>query len=190
MLPEYSSSFRDARGDTLGTTGLILCDHDMGDHVSVAGLVPGGSAESCGLIDIGDVLVSINGRNIAHLPHSLVAGLLVGPPGSRVSLSFLRTTTLCETSFSFEVELTRAGLSATDLSDAALESLLVGKARRMEKATAAFQGTAKHFTERICISHWLSAVRSSKHHQAVKMSLSYRAINTTVVNGRSFRAVE
>eukprot|EP00960_Hanusia_phi_P076161 768523-Hanusia_phi.AAC.9 len=69
--------------------GIIFAADTRGALV-VDGLVPGGSAEASGLLRRGDVLVEVDGMDVYCKPVGQVGPLLLGPPGSRVSLGLTR----------------------------------------------------------------------------------------------------
>ena len=57
----------------------------------VHSLVPGGPADTCGLIRKGDELVSVDGIDVRGMGAGELAQVLIGPVGTSVRVSFLRT---------------------------------------------------------------------------------------------------
>ena len=57
----------------------------------VHSLVVGGPAESCGLIKKGDELIAVDGTNVCGMGAKDLAQVLIGPVGTSVRVSFVRT---------------------------------------------------------------------------------------------------
>ena len=60
--------------------------------VYVTALVSGGSAESSGSINVGDRILAVDGADVAGLPVSDIVKLIIGQPGTTVSLDILSRT--------------------------------------------------------------------------------------------------
>eukprot|EP00802_Teleaulax_amphioxeia_P028807 Tamp_30629.p1 GENE.Tamp_30629~~Tamp_30629.p1 ORF type:complete len:152 (-),score=24.60 Tamp_30629:271-672(-) len=63
---------------------------DKRGNLFVKRLVPGGPADASKLIEAGDVLHAVDGKNVIGMNKMEVASLLMGPAGSKVRLRFLR----------------------------------------------------------------------------------------------------
>eukprot|EP00960_Hanusia_phi_P032737 750035-Hanusia_phi.AAC.1 len=100
-----AAAFRSPVSDeTIGSTGLILRKSADG-IVLVAHLAVGGPADLCGRISLHDRLLSVDGHFLtSELSHEQIAELLMGPIGSIVHLSLLRT----ESGSEYSVNLVRA----------------------------------------------------------------------------------
>jgi hypothetical protein len=92
----------------LAGVGLEVCGIGIGiayDEESrklISSLAPGGPAELCGLIKIGDVLDSVDARNVTMNSVERVMSFLIGPVGTVVTLIVVRDGT------SISVELVRS----------------------------------------------------------------------------------
>jgi C-terminal processing protease CtpA/Prc len=75
-------------GDTDGV-GIVLEFGTGTEHFPVVqNLIPGKAAYACGKITIGDLLVRIGSHPTEYASFNQVRDLIVGPIGSRVTLSF------------------------------------------------------------------------------------------------------
>mmetsp|Transcript_25126 Transcript_25126/g.57339 ORF Transcript_25126/g.57339 Transcript_25126/m.57339 type:complete len:175 (-) Transcript_25126:151-675(-) len=70
---------------TEATTGLVLSE---AAPFRVLGTVNGSPAHLCGTIEEGHVLDAIDGVTVASLPFRLVREMLVGDPGTHVTVTF------------------------------------------------------------------------------------------------------
>ncbi len=68
--------------------GIVLEFNTDSDHPTVSSLVPGKSANACGLIKIGDVLLSVDGISTQKRAFDDIRSMIAGPVGTYVSLSF------------------------------------------------------------------------------------------------------
>jgi hypothetical protein len=59
-------------------------------QLRISHLVDGGSASASGMLEVGDILTSINMQDVTHLDVCQIAPLLLGPEGSSVALGFQR----------------------------------------------------------------------------------------------------
>jgi hypothetical protein len=84
----------------------------------VHSLVAGGPAESCGLIKKGDELIAVDGTNVCGMGSKDLAQILIGPVGTSVRVSFVRTVSGSAARQPINVELIRkqsyASASASD----------------------------------------------------------------------------
>jgi len=71
----------------------IVFGTDPSGSLVCRSFVPGGPAESSGLVQVGDVLASVDGCDVLRKPVSQVAPLLLGKTGSRVRLGLQRSGT-------------------------------------------------------------------------------------------------
>lgn len=80
-----------AMRSALGGVGMLISRCESGGHVVVKTLTEGGAAASAGgRVAVGDVLVSVDGRDIRGLGTDAIARLITGPAGSSVELTLLR----------------------------------------------------------------------------------------------------
>mmetsp|Transcript_18469 Transcript_18469/g.42768 ORF Transcript_18469/g.42768 Transcript_18469/m.42768 type:complete len:202 (-) Transcript_18469:74-679(-) len=63
---------------------------DRKEGLVVDGMVPFGSAQRNGILQRGDVLTKVDGVDVIGKPVSFVGSLLLGPPGTSVTLEFTR----------------------------------------------------------------------------------------------------
>ena len=68
--------------------GIVLEFSTDSDYPAVSSLVPGKSANACGLIKIGDVLKSVDRVSTQKKTFDEIRGMIAGPVGTHVSLSF------------------------------------------------------------------------------------------------------
>ncbi len=73
----------------------------------VHSLVVGGPAESCGLIKKGDELIAVDGTNVSGMGAKDLAQVLIGPVGTSVRVSFVRTVPGSVSRQPINVELVR-----------------------------------------------------------------------------------
>ena len=97
------SEFSMASGPDACGVGLRITD---AAPFRVRGCVPGGPADGSGQIRIGDVLMTVDGTAVGSLPIAEVRRLIVGAPGSRVAMQFLRNRG--DERRTFEVAMVRA----------------------------------------------------------------------------------
>ena len=62
-------------------------------HIVVKSLIPGGAAEVDGRIQVGDLLLSVDGRGVGGMASENVQRLIAGLPGSVVELGLIRPAT-------------------------------------------------------------------------------------------------
>ena len=67
--------------------GILFEINDLG-HLVISDML--GSALDCGLLQVGDILSTIDRKDVRNHPFSLVAPLLLGQPGSKVQLGVER----------------------------------------------------------------------------------------------------
>jgi hypothetical protein len=68
--------------------GIVLEFHSDSDYPTVSSLVPGKSANACGIIKIGDVLKSVDRISTQKKTFDEIRSMIAGPVGTYVSLSF------------------------------------------------------------------------------------------------------
>ncbi len=68
--------------------GIVLEFGTESDYPTVSSLVPGKSANACGLIKIGDVLMSVDRISTEKRTFDEIRSMIAGPVGTHVSLSF------------------------------------------------------------------------------------------------------
>lgn len=78
----------DGEDDSCGI-GASFRVQDNGE-VEVIGLVNGGPAERSGVLQVGDVLLTVNGVNVRGKDHARILEMVMGPEGSTVTLEVLR----------------------------------------------------------------------------------------------------
>mmetsp|Transcript_11599 Transcript_11599/g.23951 ORF Transcript_11599/g.23951 Transcript_11599/m.23951 type:complete len:139 (-) Transcript_11599:82-498(-) len=71
----------------------IVFGTDPSGSLACRSFVPGGPAESSGLVQKGDILASVDGCDVLRKPVGQVAPLLLGKAGSRVRLGLQRNGT-------------------------------------------------------------------------------------------------
>lgn len=86
-------------------TGVGIDIKQQGRDFIVASIIKGSSAEKCGKVQIGDTLLSIEGKALKALSEKAVEALLQGQAGSTVDIVFQR-----KTEKPFQVELQRQRL--------------------------------------------------------------------------------
>ena len=87
-------SVKDASGQVQSGVGMLL-QHEPRFGIYVASLTPKGPADECGKIKIDDVLLTIDGYTIQSTDSlASVQRLVLGRPGTSVTLSFERRPTL------------------------------------------------------------------------------------------------
>jgi hypothetical protein len=87
-------SVKDANGQVQSGVGMLL-QHEPRFGIYVASLTPKGPADECGKIKIDDVLLTIDGYTIQPTDSlANVQRLVLGRPGTSVTLSFERRPTL------------------------------------------------------------------------------------------------
>jgi hypothetical protein len=70
---------------------MLIARSAAGGHVVVKTLTPGGAAaRSPSKVTLGDVLVSVDGRDVRGMGTQAIARLITGPEGSKVDLTLLR----------------------------------------------------------------------------------------------------
>ena len=82
---------RQTPGETLVGVGIIFRSDSSGT-LFVRQLQPGGPAEQCGQVHIGDAIVEVNGIDVFRKPISSFTKLMLGPPGTIVTLGLKRAT--------------------------------------------------------------------------------------------------
>lgn len=74
--------------------GIIFQQSVAGGPVHVRGLIPGGAAELSGQIGLGDVIITVTEMrktaNIEGEAISFLRDLIVGPPGSFITVGMIR----------------------------------------------------------------------------------------------------
>eukprot|EP00282_Hemiselmis_andersenii_P018143 CAMPEP_0114125828 /NCGR_PEP_ID=MMETSP0043_2-20121206/9506_1 /TAXON_ID=464988 /ORGANISM="Hemiselmis andersenii, Strain CCMP644" /LENGTH=124 /DNA_ID=CAMNT_0001218775 /DNA_START=14 /DNA_END=388 /DNA_ORIENTATION=+ len=68
--------------------GIHFTPDNKGMHI-ITGMRPGGPAESCGRILVGDVLFKVDEKEVRNVAIQDVIRLLTGPPDTTVTLSVL-----------------------------------------------------------------------------------------------------
>lgn len=97
--PTHSSVNR----QNVGGVGIVFQVGPNGDGLVVASLAVDGPAEQSGQVHAGDVLVSIDRIDVREMSAEDIAQYILGAPGSRVRLGFVRP----ESTVPSYVELTR-----------------------------------------------------------------------------------
>jgi hypothetical protein len=69
--------------------GILFASDNYGGQV-VRSFVPGGPAERSGQVDIGDVIVRVDNRDVFGLPLDYLEKYLLGPSGSTISMGFCK----------------------------------------------------------------------------------------------------
>ena len=89
--------------------GLVLEARGRGPSF-VAELAPGGSADRCGRVRVGDQLLRVDGQIVQGLTPADLSQIISGPEGTAVRLAFRRITSnfFAENEDNFEVTLIRA----------------------------------------------------------------------------------
>ena len=90
-VAKNEEKFEDNLNATYGV-GIGLYYDGKNDGISVGSIATNGPAFECDLIKVGDVLVSVDGMEVACMKPSDLGPLLQGPHGSQVYLEFRRTT--------------------------------------------------------------------------------------------------
>ena len=68
----------------------VPCEQESGSDIVVNHLIRGGSAERSGKVQSGDVIVSIDDRDVRGKGVGEMRNFIVGPEGSTVNLGFVR----------------------------------------------------------------------------------------------------
>ena len=125
-----------------GGIGVLVTEDKEGRGIAISKVFPGTPAEKAGLKS-GDIIVAVNGEDIAGQPLELVASKIRGPAGTKVKLTILRDD---ET---FDVEVERAQIEIP----AVLESkwLNVGgkKVGYIDFGTQFFSGSSSKVADKI-----------------------------------------
>jgi C-terminal processing protease CtpA/Prc len=82
------ASLLDATGPKTGV-GIVFKRNELGE-IEVIGLRPGSSSEQCGAIFVGNKIISIGPVPVTGSSKETVIDLIVGTPGTRVTLGMLR----------------------------------------------------------------------------------------------------
>lgn len=82
---------RQTPGETLVGVGIIFRSDSSG-ALFVRQLQHGGPAEQCGQVHVGDCVVEVNGVDVFRKPISSFTKLMLGPPGTIVTLGFKRSS--------------------------------------------------------------------------------------------------
>lgn len=85
--------------------GLVLKDTNHG--VEVTHMLEGGPAAKSKLIQIGDILIEVDGKSIVDYPFEKTMGLLHGDKNTKIKLSFKRKSEKGNPAHIYTVELTR-----------------------------------------------------------------------------------
>jgi C-terminal processing protease CtpA/Prc len=117
LAPSAQSSAHGAVGLTGVGLGIAL---DALGHVCVTSIAPNGPADRSGLIQLGDIIRSVDGRDIAGLQPDDVKPLILGAPATPVTVGVRRGTT------ALVVRLTRSGTAADPIVAPASDSVGVG----------------------------------------------------------------
>jgi C-terminal processing protease CtpA/Prc len=106
--PEKKSSYGTTApaGHCMAGIGAAF-ESGEGIGLLVHSLVVGGPAESCGLIRKGDELIAVDGTNVCGMGAKELAQVLIGPVGTSVRVSFVRTVPGSATRQPINVELIR-----------------------------------------------------------------------------------
>lgn len=80
------SSCKAAKGPSAGV-GMLLAEH--GHSLVVVETFPGKPARAAG-VEVGDNLLSVNGRSVAGMPVEEAAALIAGDAGTEVRVQLLR----------------------------------------------------------------------------------------------------
>ena len=83
----YCSSVRDLAEESCGV-GIAFAPTPDGQYLSVIGMIPGGDADSSGLISVGDLVTTIDGQHVQGIPMAKLAQRIRGPVGSRTQIGF------------------------------------------------------------------------------------------------------
>mmetsp|Transcript_27858 Transcript_27858/g.54446 ORF Transcript_27858/g.54446 Transcript_27858/m.54446 type:complete len:200 (+) Transcript_27858:145-744(+) len=73
-----------------GGVGVVFKAGPIGSGPVVKGIVPGGSADLVGGVEVGDELLEIDGGKTEKLPAMELAGRLIGPVGTKMDMVFAR----------------------------------------------------------------------------------------------------
>jgi len=89
----YSSNFTTPSPPTTPAMAGIGAAFETGDGrgLFIHSFIPGGPAESCGVLQKGDELVAVNGISVIGMSAKELAQILVGPVGTKVRVGFTRT---------------------------------------------------------------------------------------------------
>jgi len=87
--------------------GVGLDIDELGKTFVVSSIVKGSSADTTGVIQVGDELVSVDGKRVNFLTLNMVQDLLEGQPGTKVSLDLKRRTADPKKTIPIHIELER-----------------------------------------------------------------------------------
>ncbi len=93
-----------------GGVGIQIAEHESGE-ISIMTLYPG-PARNCGKMASGDVVLSVDGKDVKGKSADDVRALVMGPPGTPVTVAAVRPGGL-----KYVVTLIRSGAGATDADD-------------------------------------------------------------------------
>lgn len=89
FTPSESASFTDTLSGTYVGVGVVIQAAEDGTGALVVEVLPGGPAEAAG-VEAGDVILAVDGVPLSGVPIDVVASLLKGQAGTRVTLTLHR----------------------------------------------------------------------------------------------------
>lgn len=138
MDPDSFEMFQtDLSGNVEGIGVVIRTDEETGD-VFVVSLIRGAAAETAGVLP-GDIFVEVNGENVRGLNQNDLAGLVRGPAGSDVEITFERDgelVTLDITRVSFEVPNVEYEMLENDVAYISMADFSETSRQQLEAAVA------------------------------------------------------
>lgn len=138
MDPDSFEMFQtDLSGNVEGIGVVIRTDEETGD-VFVVSLIRGAAAEAAGVLP-GDIFVEVNGENVRGLNQNDLAGLVRGPAGSDVEITFERDgelVTLDITRVSFEVPNVEYEMLENDVAYISMADFSETSRQQLEEAVA------------------------------------------------------
>jgi Mg/Co/Ni transporter MgtE len=75
-------------GHEICGVGIAFAPTQDGQYLSVIGMIPGGDADKSGLVNVGDVVNSIDGQDVKNIPIPKLAQRIRGPIGTHVQVGF------------------------------------------------------------------------------------------------------
>jgi hypothetical protein len=124
---------RQTPGETLVGVGIIFRSDSSG-ALYVRQLQHGGPAERCGQIHIGDCIVEVNGVDVFRKPISSFTKLMLGPPGTNVTLGFKRATSQMIERVSLRRSVPAKASQVEDVSDVVINDNNLQLRHQVDKA--------------------------------------------------------
>jgi len=140
--PKELNEMNQAMSGHYAGVGIIVSEDKQGRGILISKVLPDTPAERAGLKD-GDIIIAVNGEDIAGQPLEVVASKIRGPAGSKVKLTILRND---ET---LEVEVERAQIKIPAVLDSKWLDVNGKKVGYVDFGTQFFSGSASEVADKI-----------------------------------------